>query len=440
MENTTSSAARVGFLLFVATLLVIGGVYLVGDGGGLLADYTRFRALFPSASGLRTDARVRLSGVQVGKVEAIGFPVRPSEEDQNKILVTLAILSDHAPRIRADSFAWIESEGLLGDKSISIRPGDPKAEPIPQGGTLRTMDRSLIAGLVGQELVSNTSDLLENMITLIREINAGKGTLGQLITNPQLYENLDRFLATLTTTTAEVEGIAKDMKGLVAEIRSQKGTLGKLILSEKYASEFTGAVESANRLIGSLAKVVEPIEKGEGSIGKLIKEETLHRSLVEATNKLAAAADRLDAALKAMADNRSAAGRFLVDREMGENFDRLIARLEGGSRELEKILVKVNSGEGSVGMLIHDASIAASIRDLFLGVQESDLLVGVARRAEEKGRAIRFRDERLARETNRKETEKDARGAGGPLFDEGKPLPAIGPTEPNAPASPPEKR
>ncbi len=439
MDNTSSSAARVGFLLLVATLLLIAGVYMVGDGGGFLADYSRFQTLFPSATGLRADGRVYLSGVQVGKVEAIGFPANPSEENQNKILVTLAIRSEYALRIRADSFAWIESEGLLGDKSISIRMGDPKAEAIPEGGILRTMDRSLIAGLVGQELVTGTSDLLENMITLIKEINAGKGTLGQLITNPQLYQNLDRFLVTLTTTTGEVEGIAQDMKGLIAEIRTQKGTLGKLILSEEYASEFTGAVESAHRLISSLAKVMEPVEKGEGSIGKLIKDETLHRSLVDATGKLAAAADRLDATLKAMGDNRSAAGRFLVDREMGESFGRLIARLEGGSLELERILGKVNSGEGSLGMLIHDASIAASIRDLFLGVQESDLLIGVARRAEEKGRAIRFRDERLVRESTRKETEKDIQGRRAP-FEEGKPLPAVGPIESNPPAPPSEKR
>src|SRR5262245_30280303 len=94
------SAGRVGFGIFIATLLVVVAVYMVGD-GGIFVDYVHYRVLFPSTSGLRPDARVYISGVPAGKVEDIGFSRDP---DEPKIVVTLSVNRKLADRIRSDSF------------------------------------------------------------------------------------------------------------------------------------------------------------------------------------------------------------------------------------------------------------------------------------------------------------------------------------------------
>lgn len=438
MDPQSGSAARVGFVVFIALLLVMAGVYFVGDGGSLFVGHVKYRTRFPTTMGLRTNAPVWLAGEEVGRVTDISF----SEDlDPPLVQVTVSVKSRFQKRIREDSFAWIQTQGLLGDKLVSIKMGHPARPQLPEGSVIPAKDISLIREIVGEDLVSGTGDLLNNLIALLKEINSGQGTVGHLLKNPELYHNLNTFTSSLSTVTAELAVIARDMKEVIGGIREQKGILGKALLSEEYAREVTESVLSARRLLASMEKVMEPIVKGEGTFGKLLRDEELYRSLKEAGTRTASAAERLDGVLRDLKGNQSVLGRALADRELGERFARLVANLDQGTATLGRILAKVDGGEGSVGMLVHDPSIAVAIRDVFLGVRESDLLLNVARRAEETGRAIRFRDERINRRMSEKEMERSRRAGQG---EDSQALPAIskekeqGPPIP-APAPAPEE-
>jgi phospholipid/cholesterol/gamma-HCH transport system substrate-binding protein len=444
METARGSAARVGFVIFVAMLLVIGAFYLVGDGGGIFRDYKRYRLLFPTTTGLRKGALVEISGVPAGRVEDISFPKDPN---QRKILVTITVQSRVADRIRKDSFAWIQTQGLLGDKEVAVLAGDPVFPALPPDSVIETKQRSFVQEFVGPELVSGTADLLENMVSVLKEINSGKGSLGQLLKNPELYDNLNRFAHSLAGTSEDLQKITSDLQGIIVEVRSQKGTLGKLVFSEDYAAQFTHAIQSVNLLMDSLTKVFDPIGKGEGTLGKLVHDDQLHGKISAALDKLSSAAGRMDTSLRNLVENRSIVGRALEDPELGQRFQQLILDLERGADALKKILAKVEAGEGSLGMLVQDPSIAASMRDVFLGVRENSFLTSLARRAEETGRAIRFRDERLVQKRAEEESERDLRSgekrpearpqpAAGPEG-QGKPVPSSGPTGPPPPPPPP---
>jgi phospholipid/cholesterol/gamma-HCH transport system substrate-binding protein len=423
MDSQSGSAARVGFVILIGTLLVIAGFYLVGGGGGFFSEYTHYHLFFPSVTGLRSEARVYLDGAPAGKVDEIGF----SKQDvKNKIVVTIAVESKLSDLIREDSLSWLQSEGLLGDKAVMIKSGDPSLNTIPERGTIKTVDRSLIAEIIGPGIVSGTSDLVENMITLLREINSGQGTLGQLLRNPELYENLNQFTKTLAVTTDDLSMISRDLKGIIAEVRQQKGTLGKLIFSEEYARGIQKAVEGANRLLDSLARVVEPVSKGEGTLGRLLREDGIYKDFASALSSFSSVSGRVERALIAMSENKSLVGRALGDPDTGERFARLVASLEQSSAHLQSILAKVDGGPGSANMFISDPSIAASIRDTFLGVSEGGVLRNVARRAEETGRGIQYREQRQLLEASRRETERSRKLE---IENGGRPLPATGPSE-----------
>lgn len=409
MDSSGGSSARVGIVFFISILLLMTGVYMVGN-GLIFQDYTTYQAEFPSTPGLRKDARVFLSGVQVGKVEEITFS---RDLNSRSIMVTLAVQSEFANRIRENSMAWIQTEGLLGDKSVGITlVGDTPRPQLAPGARIETMDRSLMADLIGEDLTRDTGALLENLIALIQEVNQGEGSLGQLLKNDELYQNLNRFAGSLATTSDELTEVTRDIKDIIAEVRTQKGTLGKLIFSEKYAAEFTSAVQNVNRLMGSLADVMDPIRKGEGTIGKLVSDDALYHELKRATAGVSSVTERIDSSLEAMTSNRSVLGRIVEDPEMGQRFERLLSTLERGAGGLERVLAKIDSGDGSLGMLLNDPSIAASLRDLFLGVSESSTLLAIVRRAEEDGREYRLRDEQLARSTSGKETRENLKMMG----------------------------
>src|ERR1041384_284368 len=180
MESSRGSAARVGFVVFIAMVVVIVAVYVIGDGGGIFREYSQYFSYFPSTEGLRTNAKVLLNGVEVGKVEEIGFP---KDIDQTSILVTLSVQTKVTNRIREDSLAWIKAQNFLGDKEVHITVGSPSKAKLPPGSTIRGTDRSAIVDIVGPAMASSTSELLENFMTLLRELNAGKGSVGQFLKN-----------------------------------------------------------------------------------------------------------------------------------------------------------------------------------------------------------------------------------------------------------------
>jgi phospholipid/cholesterol/gamma-HCH transport system substrate-binding protein len=459
MDNVNGSAARTGFLFFVASMIIIAAVYFVGDGGGLFKDYTTYYAYFPSASGLRSDSRVFLSGVPVGTVQSLGFP---EDIEEQRIKVTLAIQTKYADRIRVDSIAWIESQGLLGDKQVSILLGSPQKPRLPPGQVIRAEDQSVIEGLIGKKLVSGTSDLLENMIEVLKEVNAGKGTLGQFIKNPELYANLNEFTRSLASTSRDLSAATTDLKGIIDEVRTQQGTLGKLIFSREYAEEFTQAIRNLNRLMRGMGDVVEPIAQGSGTIGKLVRDDKLHGELVETLAKVSSLAGRLDGDFRAMEENRSFLDRLVRDPALGRGIDHMVASLERGAGLLAAILEKIDAGRGTAGLLVNDPSIAVSLQDIFLGVQDSGVLESLVRRAEEEGQTIRLRSERLARESGLREVReverRDGKAPPGKVVPassregDAKPVPdpgakggggdapappAPGPTVPAVPAEPP---
>lgn len=274
MSESKGSAARVGFVVFIATLIMVVGVWFIG--GGWLTHYVSYQLTFPSTTGLHSNARVYLSGIQAGRVGNIEF----SSTEFSKILVVVEIQTKYVNRVRTDSIAWIQSEGLLGDKSICILAGEnPNAKELKPGSMIPTMDKSFIDSFVGKGLINNANDLLENTSKLVKDINEGKGIISQLIKDP----------------------------------------------------------------------------------------------------------------------------------EWSNRFERTMTDMEKSAERLESILDKIDKGEGSIGILVNDPTMAVSLKDLFLGVQESKMMTNLIRRAEETGRKLRIDDERVQKQM-RQETDRVLEG------------------------------
>jgi phospholipid/cholesterol/gamma-HCH transport system substrate-binding protein len=125
--------------LLVAGLLVLGyGVARVGAIFDVFADRYELVTLVPSALGLREGAPVTLAGQRIGQVSAIEFiPVR-AKRGANNLLVRIAISERMRDQVRADSRAFLRTQGLLGDKFVDIEPGSVTAQVLGPGDTLAT--------------------------------------------------------------------------------------------------------------------------------------------------------------------------------------------------------------------------------------------------------------------------------------------------------------
>lgn len=369
--------------------VVIVALFIVGDGKAFFADHVEYKVTLPNASGLKPGSKVQLAGVRVGSVSRIAFPL---DLTSSQPVVTLSIQKAYGERIREDSYAWTQTEGLLGDEAIHVKLGTTEQPVLLPGRMIPYNNRPMLDTFAGTEIREGTTDLLKMMISVLEDINSGEGTLGKLLKDPELYDNLNLFTESMAATTGQLQTVTREFENVLLEIRSQKGTLGKLIFSEEYADSFTKAVIDASGLITDLRGVTAGVRSGEGSVGKLFMDAELYDAGRSAFEGLARASKRLDTMLQKAEAADSILGRVATDGKLGSDFSQLVARLDRSAESLKRILGMVERGEGSVGMLVHDPSIAASFRDVFTGVGEAGLIKNVVRSAEKDGREVHLRN------------------------------------------------
>jgi len=264
---------------------------------------------FPNTNGLDARSPVQIAGVEVGKVKNIKL-------EAYKALATLLIRRD--VRIPSDSSVAIKTQGMLGDKYIEIIPGGQSAYLVsgasiskvvtePNMGEIfaqvsvaaknfgETMGE--LKGVLGEKekagikksieniqvvsgdfrdmVVTNKSNvtrIVSNMETISNDIEKGKGTIGKLVKDEQLYNDAKETVASL--------------KSISNDIEQGKGTLGKFMKDETLYNEAKGA-------IGNINELTEGIKKGEGTLGRLAKDDSLYKETEKAMKKVQKGAEGL---------------------------------------------------------------------------------------------------------------------------------------------------
>ncbi|HEY8551066.1 MAG TPA: MlaD family protein, partial [Vicinamibacterales bacterium] len=220
MPRTRSLAwaqLKLGIVSVGAIAVAIIFAFLVGGQTGLPWQRYHLKTRFGNVQGLKPGAVVRLAGVEVGRVQDVQF-AGPEVE------VTLELSEDVQDKITTESRAMIGSISLLGETAIDIN-ATGKGDPIPDWGYIRS------ARTPGQisEVAEQANATIEEVTGLLRDVRAGKGTLGKLVTDEALYKEFAAFTAA-----------AED---LVANINRGRGTLGRLATDDAAYRALQGSLE-----------------------------------------------------------------------------------------------------------------------------------------------------------------------------------------------------
>ena len=367
---TRGAQLRVGLLVLGATVVLMAGLFLIGQETSLFTSKNRYYFTVASAAGLNEGNPVRLNGVTVGLVEKIELP-----EDIHKQLLTvrISIERQYEERIRADSRARVRTMGLLGDKYVEVSSGSPAAAMIPPGGAIPTEADADIDKIIasGGDVVDNMVRISYSLTRILDRIDRGEGLVGEL-TSGESDKITDRLDATLASAQRVMTGI-----------ESGKGPLGRMVHDEKLANQLASS-------IGKLETVMAQAERGDNLAAALLRSPTT-RADFEATlaeAKQAAAALRQWTA--AVESTDSVANRLLTDQGMGERVGR---DLEAIVRDLASVASKLDRGEGSASKLINDPLIYDAVNDIIVGVKESKMLRWLIRNRQKKGIKTRYQAE-----------------------------------------------
>src|SRR6266850_6100125 len=186
---------KVGGLILLAMGVLAVAVYKLGKAANLFTKRYELIAFLKEAPALRVGGTVLVAGQLAGTIRDIKFLPVDMDTMRNLRLV-VAIDERLHEQVRRDSRAHVKTLGLLGDKVIDISPGTPKYPTLQNGDTIQvepTLDyEQVLAKAAGA--VDDVVGLTHDLRGLTSNLVAGKGTMGQLLNNPSLYNELQGTL------------------------------------------------------------------------------------------------------------------------------------------------------------------------------------------------------------------------------------------------------
>lgn len=280
--------AKLGLFIFIGSLLIVLSIFTIGNKESLFVDTITINAKFENVEGLKTGAPVRLSGFTIGSVSNIIL----SGDSLGTVIVTMSIEKSLQHFIRLDSEASIVTEGLVGKKVVAIQPGSPSLAIAGAGSYIKTKTPLNITQVIEdtQAIIIYVRDLTKDFADIVNKVNNGNGSIGKLVNDNELYDAaVDITLSAkmgLDTITAKMDEIA----GLIVQTNS---------VADKVFSDI-------DTTMSAIKNIVTKVESGEGSIGKMLNDNSAYDSVRVMVSNLTASTEAAKEGLISFSENMEA--------------------------------------------------------------------------------------------------------------------------------------
>jgi phospholipid/cholesterol/gamma-HCH transport system substrate-binding protein len=326
------SQLKVGTIVIVSTLILVTLLFLMtsASGFGIFSRKLTVTTYFENSGGLKTGAAVELQGVAIGAVSSITVTNAPDRK-LTPVVVVMKLDSKYQASLHKDSTAALDTVGVLGDTVVDINSQVATGAPLQDGDELKTLETPSLSNVIkaSQVSIESLNVMLSKLNTMVDNLQAGKGSVGQLLTNPGLYNKID--------------AVASDVHTLTSQLNAGKGSAGKLLTDDALYNRL-------NDTTGKLNDIVTELGAGKGSAGKLLKDDQLY--------------DNLNATLKhansIMADldaGKGSLGILLKDPAFARSMNDTLAKTNA-------LITNVNEGKGTLGKLATDDTAYTNINKL----------------------------------------------------------------------------
>ena len=274
---------KTGILAILAILLFIYG-YSFLKGSDLFSNERTFYVSYENVAGLTISAPVTINGYVIGQVKDIEF-----ENEKGGLLVTFKLNKDF--EFSKNSIVRIYSTSVLGGNALAIIPEIDKNNIATSGDILKGeiekgMLESLTSGL--EPLENRIYKTLSGLDTLLYNFNS--------VLNSDTKNNLKEAIASLNKTMKSFEGASSDLNSLLSENKPKlDSTFTYLETTTSNLASFSDSLSQVDikamatnleATLESFDAIMKKIDNGEGSIGKLVNDESLYNNLEAASKEL----------------------------------------------------------------------------------------------------------------------------------------------------------
>jgi len=261
---------------------------------------------------------VNLEGVTIGTVKTITV-VTTQERKLTPVQVEMKLDSKYQSSLRRDSTAALTTVGVLGDTVVDINSQVAAGPMLRDGDELKTLEMPTVQDVMkaSEGTIESLNVILAKLNTVVDNMQSGKGSFGQLLTNPDLY---NKFVAA-----------ADDVHGITVKLNSNDNTVGKF---------FNDNAEMYNKLDDAVAKVDDittDLQAGKGTLGKTLTDDSAYNNFNESMKSL-------NAILADAKAGKGTAGMLLNDPAFAKKVDDTLTKVDD-------LVTGINSGKGMLGKL-----------------------------------------------------------------------------------------
>lgn len=270
-KDTSKYNLKVGYTIFVGLVIFFLFIIMVGTEGYYFSKTYNLNLLVKSTEGLIEGGKVSLGGLKIGQIDKIEFTV---VNNQNRVKIKLALLKKYFSQITVNSFAKIETSGLLGDKMINISLGNPNETPLKEGDFLPVKESFSFDNFSDkiEPLIDNIDKFTSNLKIITDSIKSGKGSITSLMLGSDIPEKLNNSL--------------KNLNSFTANLNNRNSTLGRLVNEDNLYNDIS-------EISMDLKEILNGIKSGKGSLGKLISNDSLYTNINQLSYKLNKTSDSL---------------------------------------------------------------------------------------------------------------------------------------------------
>ena len=312
MEKSTSQKIRLGVFVIIGLLLFVLAIYFIGNKQKMFGKTNHLEAVFTNVNGLQLGNNVRYSGINVGTVRDIIM------ENDTTIRIDMIIDKAIFPFIKKDAVATIGSDGLVGNMIINILPGKGMERSVKPGETIRSQNKIRTEDIINTLSVTNknASKLSVDLLKITHQINKGKGTIGVLMNDSLVANDLKETLHYLKLTGKGTSESVTELKKIIGSLDKKDNVIGVLkdsAVANKLKNMVTNLDKSSgeiNKVVTNLNATILNIKDGKGAINYLANDPKLVHKIDSTMTNINQASYRLNENLEALKHNFFFRGYF----------------------------------------------------------------------------------------------------------------------------------
>jgi len=310
------SQLRVGIMSVVALIILAVLIFLMTGADNPFEEKATLYTYMMDSAAMTDGSAVRLNGIAIGKLKRI--EITGDKDNRRAIRMTMQVDKKVLPLIPEDSLIGFSAENVLGAKFLNIRRGSSPI-PVKNGGELRARDEKDFLEIVqsAMPLLESLQSILARIDKVVAQVESGKGSIGKLIFDEQVYDRVNNMLG--------------DIQKVTQAVSEGRGTIGHLLYDESLYQDI-------RRTFGRMDNLVSGLERGEGTAGKLLKDPALYDEFRKSSAEIRTLLSELN-------QGKGSAGKLLKDEAL---HNRLVATLDRVNSTIDRI----NAGQGTIGQLM----------------------------------------------------------------------------------------